>query len=103
MLVHYHILVHNFASPIPAFDVFTSTPGYPIPLPAPSDSESNFLQARVPIDGDAATDVTTPFAEPLATACTNGEIIELRVYVHNVLTLSLMITELAQVWLTTLT
>lgn len=71
------------ASPIPAFDVFTSTPGYPLPLPAPSDSESNFLQARVPINGDPADDSTTPFIEPLTTTCTNGEIIELRVYVHN--------------------
>jgi hypothetical protein len=71
------------ASPIPAFDVFTSTPGYPLPAPAPSDSESNFLQARVPINGNPAADSTTPYADPLSTGCTNGEIIQLRVYIHN--------------------
>jgi hypothetical protein len=72
------------ASPIPAFDVFTATTGNPIPAPAPSDSEANFLEARVPINGDGATDSTTPFSESsLTTACTNGEVIQFRVYVHN--------------------
>lgn len=72
------------ASPIPAFNVFTATSGNPLPAPAASDSESNFLEARVPINGDGATDSTTPFSESsLSTACTSGEVIQFRVYVHN--------------------
>jgi hypothetical protein len=72
------------ASPVPAFNVFTATSGNPIPAPAPSDSEANFLEARVPVNGDGATDSTTPFTESsLSTACTDGEVIQFRVYVHN--------------------
>jgi hypothetical protein len=71
------------ASPVPAYDVFTPTVGNPIPAPAPSDGEQDFFQGRVPINGDPASDSTTPYSDPVNTTCTNGEIVQLRIYVHN--------------------
>lgn len=71
------------ASPVPAFDVYTPTSGNPLPAPAPSDGENDFLQGRVPVNGNASTDVTTPYTDPVSTTCTNNEIIQMRVYVHN--------------------
>jgi hypothetical protein len=42
------------------------------------------LEARVPDNANPALDITTPYSEsPLSTSCTNGEVIQLRVYVHN--------------------
>jgi hypothetical protein len=72
------------ASPVPAFNVFSATPGNPLPDPAPSDSEANFLEARVPDTANPDNDNTTPYVEnSLSTACTNNELIQMRVYVHN--------------------
>lgn len=72
------------ATPVPTFDSYVPTPGYPLPAPAPSDGEPDFLQGRVPNPNDnPAADVTTPYADPVNTSCYNGEIVQLRVYVHN--------------------
>jgi hypothetical protein len=58
------------ASPVPAFNVFTGVPSY--------GDESDFLRGR------AATSGTTPFVDPVdAGSCTNGQQLQLRVYVHN--------------------
>lgn len=62
-------------SPIPAFNVFTG-------VPAPVGNEPDFLRARAPINGDSS-DATTQYVDPLNTSCTNGEVIQMRVYVHN--------------------
>jgi len=63
------------ASPVPAFNVFTG-------VPAPVGNEPDFLRARVPVNGDPQ-DPTTQYSDPLNTSCTDGQVIELRVYVHN--------------------
>ncbi len=66
------------ASPVPAFNVFTGT----MPAPAPKDGEQDFLQSRVPANGDL-TDSTTQYTDPTNTDCTDGKVLQLRVYVHN--------------------
>ncbi|HET9173832.1 MAG TPA: hypothetical protein VFN56_00960 [Candidatus Saccharimonadales bacterium] len=69
-------------SPVPAFNVYTPTPGNSLPAPAPSDGENDFFQGRVPANGDL-NDGTTPFTDPVSTNCTNGEILQMHIYVHN--------------------
>ena len=66
-------------SPIPAYNVFT---GSNLPAPMPSDGEQDFFQGRVPANGNL-NEGTTPFVDPVNSACTNGELIQLHVYVHN--------------------
>jgi hypothetical protein len=66
------------ASPVPAFNVFTGN----MPAPAPTSGEPDFFQGRVPSNGNLK-DPSTPFTDPVSTNCTNGEIIQLHVYVHN--------------------
>ena len=66
------------ASPIPAFNVFCGN----IPAPAPAGSEANFFQGRAPVNGNL-NDPSTPFTNPLDTACSNNEILQLHIYVHN--------------------
>src|SRR5579884_1025281 len=66
------------ASPVPAFNVFCG----PMPAPAPTDGEGDFFQARVPANGNP-NDPNTPYTDPVNTACTDGELIQLHVYVHN--------------------
>src|SRR5665213_1398500 len=66
------------ASPVPAFNVFTGD----MPAPAPKDGEPDFFQSRVPVNGDP-NDASTQYTDPTSTDCTNGKVIELRVYVHN--------------------
>jgi len=66
------------ASPVPAFNVFTGS----MPAPAPLDGEQDFFQSRVPANGDL-NDSTTQYTDPTNTDCTNGEILQFRVYVHN--------------------
>jgi hypothetical protein len=61
------------AAPVPAFNVFTGVPD--------AGNESDFLRARVPT---GTNDNTTQYVDPLdAGACTNGQKIQLHVYVHN--------------------
>ncbi len=66
------------ASPIPAFNVFTGD----VPLPAPVGGEAGFYQGRAPIDNNI-NDGTTPFGDPISTTCSNGQLLQMRVYVHN--------------------
>jgi PKD domain len=66
-------------SPVPAFNVFT---GSNLPAPMPADGEQDFFQGRVPVGGNL-NEGTTPFTDPVNSACTNGEVIQLHVYVHN--------------------
>lgn len=63
------------SSPTPAFNVFTG-------VPAPWGDESDFLRARVPVNGQDS-DATTQYVDPLAASCANGQKIQMRVYVHN--------------------
>lgn len=72
------------ATPVPTFNSYVPTPGYPLPAPAPSDGEPDFLQGRVPNpNNNPAADTSTPYSDPVNTSCYNGEIVQLRVYVHN--------------------
>ncbi len=66
------------ASPVPAFNVFTGD----IPAPAPPGGEQNFFQGRVPVNGDLS-DAHTQYVDPVSTTCTDGEVMQMRVYVHN--------------------
>jgi len=66
------------ASPVPAFNVFTGNIG----APAPAGGEQNFYQGRVPVDGNL-NDANTQYTNPLSASCTNGQVIQLHVYVHN--------------------
>ncbi|HSW85516.1 MAG TPA: hypothetical protein VLF79_02805 [Candidatus Saccharimonadales bacterium] len=66
------------ASPVPAFNVYTGN----MPAPAPANGESDFYQGRVPANGDL-NDTSTQYIDPVNTSCTNGKIMQLRVYVHN--------------------
>ncbi|MBC7708090.1 hypothetical protein H7Y63_02620 [Polaromonas sp.] len=63
------------ASPVPAYNVFTG-------VPAPDGNESDFLRARVPVNGNDS-DATTQYSDPLSTTCTPGQKIQMKVYVHN--------------------
>ncbi len=71
------------ATPVPTFDSYVPTPGYPLPAPAPSDGEPDFLQGRVPVNNDPSADSSTPYSDPVNSTCSNNQIIQLRVYVHN--------------------
>lgn len=62
------------ASPIPAYNVFTGVPS--------QGDESDFLRARVPVNG-SDSDATTQYTDPLTTTCTPGQKIQLKIYVHN--------------------
>lgn len=66
------------ASPVPAFNVFTGN----MPAPAPLNGEPNFFRGRVPADGNMS-DPTTPYTDPVSASCTNNQLIQLHVYVHN--------------------
>jgi len=66
-------------SPVPAFNVFT---GNNLPAPMPTDGEQDFFQGRVPVGGNI-NDPTTPFTDPVNSDCTNGQIVQLHIYVHN--------------------
>lgn len=61
------------ASPVPAFNVYTG-------VDQGVGNESDFLRSRVPTSNN---DISTPYVDPLNTACTDGKEIEMRVYVHN--------------------
>ncbi len=67
------------ASPVPAFNVFTGN----LPPPAPAGGEQDFFQGRVPVVSGDLKDTHTPYADPTSTDCTDGKIIQMRVYVHN--------------------
>jgi hypothetical protein len=66
------------ASPVPAFNVFTGD----MPAPAPAGGEGNFFRGRVPVNGNPS-DATTQYSDPVNTNCTDGQIIQMNVYVHN--------------------
>jgi len=66
-------------SPVPAFNVFS---GSNLPAPMPSDGEQDFFQGRVPVNGNL-NEGTTAFADPVNSSCTNNQIIQLHIYVHN--------------------
>ena len=66
-------------SPVPAFNVFS---GSNLPAPMPSNGEQDFFQGRVPVNGNM-NEGTTPFTDPVNSSCTNNQIIQLHVYVHN--------------------
>lgn len=61
------------ASPTPAFNVFTG-------VDQGVGNESDFLRARAVA---TETDATTQYSDPLSTTCDEGQLIQLRVYVHN--------------------
>ena len=69
----------TLASPVPAYNVFT---GNNLSAPMPADGEQDFLQGRVPVGGNL-NEGTTPFTDPVSSNCTNGQVIQLHVYVHN--------------------
>ena len=62
------------ASPVPTYNVFTGVPS--------QGNESDFLRARVPVNG-SDSDATTQYTDPLTTTCTPGQKIQMKVYVHN--------------------
>ncbi len=66
-------------SPVPAFNVFS---GSNLPAPMPSNGEQDFFQGRVPVNGNM-NEGTTPFTDPVNSSCTNNQIIQLHIYVHN--------------------
>ena len=59
-------------SPVPAFNVFTGVPSV--------GTESDFFRARTVTDPN---DSTTSYVDPLNMACTDGQTVQMRVYVHN--------------------
>jgi len=61
------------ASPVPAFNVFTGVPSV--------GDESDFLRARVPTAPSG--DTSTPYVDPLSASCTEGQRLQMRVYIHN--------------------
>ena len=60
-------------APSPAFNVYTGVPS--------EGNEADFFRARVPA-GDPST-ATNAYSDPLNTDCTDGKLIQMRVYVHN--------------------
>lgn len=60
-------------SPIPAFNVFTG-------VDQGVGDESDFLRSRVPVTNP---DTATLYTDSIAPTCTDGQNIQMRVYVHN--------------------
>ncbi len=70
------------ASPVPAFNVYTPTSGNTLPAPAPAAGEQDFFRGRVPVNGDL-NEGATQYTDPLKTNCTDGQVLQLHIYVHN--------------------
>jgi hypothetical protein len=63
------------ASPVPAFNVFTG-------VPAPVGNENDFLRGRTLVNNNPM-DATTQYGDSTNASCDNGQVLQLRVYVHN--------------------